>query len=1087
MDSVNALETLFFRNPQPMWVFRVKDLVFLDVNDAAIELYGYSREEFLRMTLRDIRPPEETPRLLDAIRSLDQERYSGRESYVHRKKDGSILHVQLSAHGLKYKGDDARMVSVHDTTQEQRAMQALLHEKEFSRKILDTMADGVVACDSAGAITYHNPWMNRLVHAPETAAEVHYEDFYEAFHADGVTPLRQDEVPLFRALGGETVRDIETVVVPFATRRPVHLLVNAAPLVGGDGGIEGAVAVVRDITSVLEAQRALRDRERSLSMLMANLPGMVYRIGEAPEWQLEFVSSGSVSLTGFLPDQLTAKGAPGFLDLVHPDDRDGLIHKWQEREAALAHQERFQLTYRMVTADGNVKWVWEQGTGIWNEVRTRLIGIEGIILDITERMQAQDALARSEERFRALFDNASEGIFRTAADGYIMLVNPAFARIFGYTSPEELQESVHGDVTLLYPDTAARAEYLEELRRDGYVRDKLLTLRRKDGALIWAKESSRAIHDAAGAMVEIEGTLEDITERVQAEQALRQSEERFARATLGANDGIWDWNLRTNEIHFSDRWHEQLGLRPGMLEPVPEEWFGRVHSDDREPLERAIQAHVEGHSGHFEIEHRVRHKDGTYRWMLARGYKSRSSLEDADYLSGSQTDITMRKQAEARLQHDAFHDLLTGLPNRALLHDRLAHAIKINRRDPEKKFALLYLDLDRFKYVNDSLGHSVGDEALKEVARRWQRIIREYDTLARLGGDEFALLLENIEHIDDARNKAQRLVGELDDAIHVAGQDFTLGVSIGIVFSDEPAERAEDSVRDADNAMYQAKADGRNQVVVFEPSMRSRVMKTFQLESELRHAITGNLLQLYYQPIVTVDDGSIIGYEALVRWPHPEKGLIPPMEFIPFAEESGLIVQLDLWVLDAACRQIAEWLAAAKVPDEISISVNLSARQMGRRDLPDEIAAILARHGIDGGKLKVELTETALIINIDTAKEIIVRLKAMGVGVVLDDFGTGYSSLSYLYQFPFDGIKVDQSFVRQLDKTENVDHLMEMIRALGERMKVRVVPEGIESQQELDRLKKMGFKHAQGFFFGRPLPPNEVLGQIASTDSSTGA
>ena len=1065
-------ERVFLRHPQPMWVFRLRDLAFLAVNDAAIDTYGYSREEFLGMTLHDIRPKSEVPKLLADLRTVDPEGYSPSEHFIHRKKDGTLLHVRISAHGITMNGESARLVTVFDMTAEHEAVQALRAQRAHSEKIIENMIDGLAVLRADGSVDYANSAIRRMLDLDDGDIPDNYLDHFEIYEPDGSTRIRRQDLPLLRALGGEAVIGAEVVVVSLRSGRRLRLLANASPLFAEDGRVHAAVLVLHDVTQAFETQQTLKQRERSLAALMSNLPGMVYRVGADSKRTLEFVSSGSKDLLGLSSDELLAIGSEGFLEMVHPEDRDAVMANWQDLDDTLAGDRTFHRTYRVIARDGVTKWIWERGTALWDGPNGRPGNIEGIAIDITERVNAENALAESEARYRALFENAVEGIFRTSADGRLLMANPAAMRLFGADPDSDPRDH---NVTAHFVDPSDRQAYLEQLGRDGFVRDKILALRREDGAEIWVKENSRAIRDEAGAMVEVEGTLEDITERVAAERALRESEERFARATLGANDGIWDWNLGTDEVYFSERWHEQLGLAPGSLSKSPEEWISRVHPDDRPGLLHAIRRHVDGYVDHVEFEHRVLHADGEYRWMRARGYKSRSSLDGSFYLAGSQTDITARRQAEEQLQHDAFHDALTGLPNRALLLDRLSQSIKVHRRDNAQRFALLYIDLDRFKFVNDSLGHASGDEALKEVARRWQAIIREYDTLARIGGDEFALLLEKIANREDVIAKAHRLLAELETPISVGGQDFTLGASIGVVFANETYETASDCLRDADSAMYQAKAAGRDQVVEFEPGMRAVVLQSFRVDTELREAIAADHLKLYYQPIVSTDDGSVCGYEALVRWFHPERGMIPPMDFIPFAEESGLIVHLDRWVIDAACRQVAEWQRAGKLHDDMHVSVNLSARQMGRTTLPEEVAESLQRHGIDGNAIKIELTETALISNIETAKDIMLRLRELGVGVVLDDFGTGYSSLSYLYQFPFDGIKVDQSFVRQLDKTENVGHLMELIQALGERMKVRVVPEGIEYETELTRLRQMGFRHAQGYYFGKPQPPEEAI------------
>ena len=427
-------------------------------------------------------------------------------------------------------------------------------------------------------------------------------------------------------------------------------------------------------------------------------------------------------------------------------------------------------------------------------------------------------------------------------------------------------------------------------------------------------------------------------------EALRESEERYALAARGANDGLWDWNLKDNEIYFSPRWKSMLGYDEEEIGSSPEEWFKRVHPDDLQRVKEVVASHLEGQTTHCENEHRMLHQNGTYHWMLNRGLAVRDAQGKATRLAGSQTDITQGKVADA----------LTGLPNRLLFMDRLERAVKNAQRAKDYLFAVFFLDLDRFKVINDSLGHVMGDQLLIATARRLESCLRSTDavarlgdghTVARLGGDEFTILLDHIKHIADATRVADRLQKELALPFNLNGQEVFTTVSIGIAVSATGYERPEELLRDADTAMYRAKALGKARYELFDTAMREVAVASLQLETDLRKAIDRQEFQNFYQPIVSLETGRIVGFEALVRWQHPERGLVFPGDFILAAEESGMIVSIGQWVLREACRQMRAWQARFPTTVPWMISVNLSTKQFKQSNLVQQIEDILPGNG----------------------------------------------------------------------------------------------------------------------------------------------
>jgi diguanylate cyclase (GGDEF)-like protein/PAS domain S-box-containing protein len=562
------------------------------------------------------------------------------------------------------------------------------------------------------------------------------------------------------------------------------------------------------------------------------------------------------------------------------------------------------------------------------------------------------------------------------------------------------------------------------------------------------------------------------------EEALRESEERYMLAARGANDGLWDWNLKTGEIYFSTRWKSMLGCEEGDLGNIPEEWFQRVHPEDLERVKGQIGTHLEGLTPHYENEYRMLHRDGTYRWMLSRGLAVRNADGKAYRIAGSQTDITDSKVVDA----------LTGLPNRVLFMDRLGCMVERAKRHKNYLFAVLFLDLDRFKLINDSLGHPVGDQLLVALARRLETCLRSGDTVAhlgeghtvgRLGGDEFIILLDDIKHASDATRVAERIGKELMSPFNITGQEVFTTASIGIALSTTGYERPEALLQDADTALNRAKMLGKARYEVYDAEMRASTVARLQLEAELRRAIEREEFQNYYQPIVSLDTGRIMGFEALVRWKHPTRGLVSPAEFIPIAEETGLILPLGQRVLREACRQMCVW--QGRFPDYLPliISVNISRRQFTQPDLIDQIIQILQETSLPAASLKLEITEGMVMADPASIVSQLSQLKSLGVKLSIDDFGTGYSSLSCLHRFPLDTLKIDRSFVCRMRVDEENREIVHTILTLAHNLGLDVTAEGVETVEQLDLLRTLGCEHGQGYYFSRPID-GEAAGNLVT-------
>ena len=561
---------------------------------------------------------------------------------------------------------------------------------------------------------------------------------------------------------------------------------------------------------------------------------------------------------------------------------------------------------------------------------------------------------------------------------------------------------------------------------------------------------------------------EDVTGHQREQQVAKRQQERLALAAAGSNDGLWEWDLATQEFYASGRWKAMLGLDGEPLLGRPDEWLGRVHPEDVAALKEALDTHLAGKTEHLRHEHRILHEDGTYRWFLCHAVASRSASRRSVRIGGSLTDTTERTQVQERLRSAGFLDSLTGLCNRAVFVEGIGRRLaESKQRRTGGRFALLYLDLDRFKIVNDSLGHLVGDELLIAVSRRLESCVRAGDSLARLGGDEFAILVNSLAEDQQANAMAFRIQEALRAPFSIGGREVFTSASIGIAFGPAQYADPDEIMRDADTAMYHAKSRGKARHEIFDADMHARVRDRLGLENDLRHAVRNNNFEVHYQPIVSLATGMCVGFESLVRWSRNGEA-ISPATFIPMAEELGLIEPIGTWVLQQACHTFADW--QRRFPDGglECITVNVSSRQLMQHNFLRIVERAVHDAQLNPSDLRIEITETALMDSPAVVAESLRELRDFGVKIYLDDFGTGYSSLSHLHKLPVDALKIDRSFVRSLLLPDR-PAIVESVLALARTLNTSVVAEGIESDRQAFELERLGCTHAQGFLFSRPL------------------
>ncbi len=560
--------------------------------------------------------------------------------------------------------------------------------------------------------------------------------------------------------------------------------------------------------------------------------------------------------------------------------------------------------------------------------------------------------------------------------------------------------------------------------------------------------------------------------RAEAEQAQRESEARWRYAIEGSGDGLWDWDMSSGKVFYSQRWKSMLGFADGDLRGHIDEWGELVHPEDKERVLQAVAAHLDGRTPEFVQEYRIRCKDGSWRWLLARGKAMPAAPGGGEMrMIGTNADITARKEAEAQIEYLAYYDPLTGLENRKLLHDRIRQATAASARSLQYG-ALVFIDLDGFKAVNDMWGHSVGDQMLMQAARRMKQSMRAGDTVARLGGDEFVILVQNLgPERDRAAQEVAVIAGKVLEAFHAPfsmdGHEFHGGASLGItLFRDEPLT-ADALLGQADSAMYRAKADGGNVYRYFDADLQASLLELSSFEAELRQSIHRRQLRLVFQPQVD-SEGRIVGAEALLRWQHPTLGQVPPSRFIPVAEKDNFIVELGRWVMHEACATLAG-LGSHPAAAGAGVSVNVSARQFLQQDFVAMVESALRDTGADPSRLKLELTESIFAQDIGSISAKMAQLRQRGISFSLDDFGTGYSCLAYLKQLPFDQIKIDQAFVRDLPGEPRDAAIVHTIIALCDSLQIAVLAEGVETEAQRAFLEKSGCRMFQGYLFGRPM------------------
>jgi diguanylate cyclase (GGDEF)-like protein/PAS domain S-box-containing protein len=816
--------------------------------------------------------------------------------------------------------------------------------------------------------------------------------------------------------------------------------------------------------AALSANGSSRESEERFRALTQNSSDVITLLGV--HGTIRYQSPSSERILGYGPEEMVGENV---FDFVHPEDL-GMVEMIFV-EGLRDPERRPSVEYRLRHKDGSWRWL--------ESVVANLLGhrdVGGVVFnsrDVTERRRTEEMLGEAEQKYRTLVERIPAIIYvqEPSDPNRTTYVSPQYEATLGYPLEQDLGDPDHW-VKIMHPEDRERV--LAEDRRTDETGEPFKVEYRlfaRDGRVVWIRDEATLVRDEEGHPLYWLGIQLDVTDQKRAKDALRESEERFKSSfrdaaigmALVATDGRW---LQVNRALCRIVGYSEEELLGKSFQDI-------TYPEDLEADLNQIRRTLAGEIETYQMEKRYLHKGGSVVWGLLSVSLVHDEGGEPLYFVAQIQDITERKMLEEQLEHRAFHDHLTDLPNRYLFVDRLGQALRRTRRRKGRKVAVLFVDLDRFKVINDSLGHEAGDILLVLVSERLRRCLRPEDTLARFGGDEFVALLQDVEDPSEAIKVAGRITEEIKRPFVLEGRELFVRASLGVAVGDADTPSPEGLLRDADTAMYRAKHEG-GDCRMFDPAMYEWALKRLELEHDLRRAVEGEELVVYYQPIVNLQSGEAWGVEALVRWEHPERGLLSPTEFVPVAEESGLVVPIGERVLEEACRRATLWQKTHLHPRPLVVSVNLSARQLRRPDLARTVEKVLRETGLDARSLSLDITETVYVETLEENTAALDELRRMGVRVSIDDFGMGYSSLSYLKRLPADALKIDKSFVAGLGEDMEDTAIVRMVIDLAHTFGMEVVAEGVESWAQAEILREMGCDMAQGFCFCEPVPTERI-------------
>ncbi len=1018
---------------------------YLSINKATERVIGYSLEEALQMNLRQVIAPEH----LNYARRRLADKLAGEHQAVYETeciaKNGQRVTLEVNSSVIYKDGAPIAVQGVaRDVTERRLTEQRIQQSEAQMQAIFSAMTDIVMVFDAEGR---HLRITQAMANAYKPALNLVGRKIHEIFPL----PLADYFLKNIR----RCLEERRSVQIEYRLQTGAENCWFAAVI--SPMMTDSVVVVARDVSESKRAEKVLQEREEEYRELFENANDLIY----TRDMQGRFTSLNKTgeAISGYTREEVVGRSISEMLAPDYLDKAREINSRLNEGEPAIAYE---------------LVMISKQGRRIPLELNTRLIvrdgkpvGVQGIARDITERKRAENVLRQNEAKLKDLFDNAPLGYHELDRDGRIVRVNRTELELLGY----QTEEMVGYFVWEFVVETEARRAVLNKLSGAQPLKPVERTFRRKDGSTVPILIEERLIKDENGQITGIRSTLQDITKQKRAEQALKDSEQKYRLLGEGVMHQVWTARPDGRLDYINRRTIDYFGR--AHVRKSGGRWQHFVHPEDLEKCDAIWRRCLETGEDYVS-EYRLRRHDGEYFWFQGRGTAGRDADGAIVSWFGTNTDIDDQKKAEAKLSHIAGHDTLTDLPNRTKFMQHLERAVSRAANDSAFRFAVLFLDLDRFKVINDSLGHTTGDKLLVALAKRLEECLRPNDIVARLGGDEFTILLPDIREPAVAVSVAERIQQKLSVPFNLDVYEVFTSASIGIIVSDEVKRQPEDFLRDADTAMYRAKEAGKARYEIFDRAMHIRNLNLLQLETDLRRAIERDEFRVFYQPIVWLETGEIREFEALIRWQHPQHGLVPPNEFIGIAEETGLIVPIGRWILENACRQTAEWQRQIPNCRQLSVSVNLSAKQLLHPNIIAQVKEVLERTAFDPRCLKLEATETMVMENGDQALAVISELNKLGISLSTDDFGTGYSSLSYLHRFPFSCLKIDRSFVSKMDSDAKSEAIVRTILLLAQNLNIKVVAEGIETASQLNSLRQLGCQTGQGYLFSKPVPADQA-------------
>lgn len=1030
-------------SPQPISLYDYDTGAYLEVNQAWLSFFGYSRAQVIGRS-RDAINFWVDPNLRAQLRArLLRERLHALPMQC-RKASGEIADIMLDAQLVEFDGRRCIFSCFNDVTALTRAEKLLSLSEERFANIFQAVPQCIsIARVSDGVFVEMNPACEKLY--GYTRADV----IGKTVESVGLWVDTQERDALARSLVPGEARSVEA---RFRHKSGKVIDAYCTMTLSQLGGEPVILASSMDITDRKRAERLLKASEERFARIFASSPQTI-TLTRIEDGRYLDVNPAGLSKLGYTREEMVGRTSAELGIWVDPDARRRLLAQFEAGENVASVES-------LVRKKGG-----ELYDSIFTATVIELEGekiLHGVAVDLSEIKRAMRAQQQSEERFTKVFRTSIDPIvISTLAEGRYLEVNDAWCRMFGYSREEAIG------------NTAAQLGVwanLEDRRRIGQIvmeqgsaRNVEASMRRRDGAILDTTMSADTLElDGVACVVSV---VVDFTEHRRTERLRTLSEERFSKVFRASPNPIAISKRYTGaRVDVNDAWLKVFGYtRAEAIGRTLDELDMWVDAAERERL----QAQIREYGSVRQVPLRMRRKSGEIAELLVS--LEPIELDGEPHLVACLDDITERMRAERHIEYLATRDHLTGLPNRLLFSDRLRQAMAKAEREGTR-LALLFIDIDHFKDINDSLGHHVGDRLLVEVAERLRGAIRAGDTLARQGGDEFLVMIDSLAQGADAEPVARKLVDLVAQPIRIEGRELTVSCSLGISIFPEDTRAAAELMRNADMAMYAVKGAGRNGYQFYSAEMNTRLTERLALEDELRVALSRGEFELHYQPKVDLASGAVTGCEALLRWNHPRQGLVLPARFIGIAEESRLIVPIGAWVLRRACAQLRAWMDAGYRP--VPVAINFSVQQFNA-DLPGQVAQVLAESRLDPALVEIEITETVMMSDSAAHMDIVRRLKAIGVRIALDDFGTGYSSLSYLRRMDVDVLKIDQSFVRELPQSAEDGSIIAAITAMAGQFGIKVVAEGVESQDQADALKRMDCAECQGFLFSQALPRGE--------------